>query len=284
MKFNHLSRFAATLAVLGLTVISSTAYAADFSPKVGELFSKTFDKVKVHDYVSKTGSAAQVVETDKLVVLDVPGSPEQNADFKAFVDSLGKPVAAVIVSHSHAHHWAGADQMFPGVKIYSAAADAIALEGGMELEQMRKQGAPYDKVPTMEKLNDGSHSFAGVEYQIVTLNDLGAAIIMLPAQHVALVHHLGYADVHVPMMPFDQRLAQLQALEKSGYTWMAGGHGSPRVSKDFVAAVADYYSFVDAAIKNANHVEEAKAAILGKYPNFYSAFLLDIMLPGMMKK
>lgn len=279
-----ISRFSILAATLALGLTAFTAHAAEFSPQEGERFSRTYGKVKVHAYVGKTGSAAQVVETDKLVIVDVPGNPAQNADFKAFVDSLGKNVEAVIVSHNHAHHWAGVEELFPGVKIYSASADAIALEGGMELEQMRTQGSPYEKVPTMEPLTDGSHTFAGVEYQISTLNDLGAAIIKLPVQKVAMVHHLGYADVHVPMMPFDQRLAQLQGLEKTGYTWMIGGHGTPRSSKDFVAAVADYFAFVDAVIKKTAQAEEAKGAILAKYPTYYSAFLLDLMLPGMMVK
>ena len=108
-----------SLVAPAVLALAGTAFAADFVPSQGQVYSKAFGSVKIHDYVTKTGGAAQVVEADKLVVFDVPGNAPQNQDFKAFVDSLGKPVEAVIISHGDDHHWLGADAVFPGVAMYS---------------------------------------------------------------------------------------------------------------------------------------------------------------------
>ena len=177
--------------------------------------------------MTKTGGAAQVVEADKLVVFDVPGN-SQNQDFKAFVDSLGKPVEAVIISHGDDHHWLGADAVFPGVAMYSLDADVITDEAVTKARQsMGNDMVPYTAAPKVTKLENGARSFDGVEYVFTRLPELQATIIEMPAQKAAMVHHLGYVGVHVPMAPFDQRLVQLEALKQNGYAWIVAGHGTP---------------------------------------------------------
>ena len=95
MKRALVSAAAAVLCMAGL------ARAADFSLSQGQVYSRKAGNVTLHDYVTNTGGAAQIVETDRLVVFDVPGNAPQNNEFKALVESLGKPVEAVIISHAH---------------------------------------------------------------------------------------------------------------------------------------------------------------------------------------
>lgn len=265
--------------------LAGTALAADYTPAQGQVYSKAFGNVKVHDYVTKTGGAAQVVEADKLVVFDVPGNAPQNQDFKAFVESLGKPVEAVVISHGDDHHWLGADTVFPGVPMYSLDADLMTDDAVNKAQQaMGKDMVPYSTAPKVDKLTDGARTLDGVEYVFTRLPELQATIIAMPAQKVAMVHHLGYVGVHVPMAPFDQRLAQLEALKQNGYTWIVAGHGTPGDSTEFVQKVADYYAAVNKAVAESKTPEEAKAALMKQYPDYQSVFLLDIMLPGLMKK
>lgn len=274
-----------SLVALVVPALAGVASAADFTPAQGQVFSKTFGNVTVHDYVTKTGGAAQVVEADKLVVFDVPGNAPQNQDFKAFVDSLGKPVEAVIISHGDDHHWLGVDAVFPGVAVYSPDADAMTAEAVSKAQQtMGKDMVPYTTAPKAIKLENGARSFDGVEYVFTQVPELGATIIEMPAQKAAMVHHLGYVGVHVPMAPFDQRLARLEALNQNGYAWIIAGHGTPGDSADFVRKVADYYAAVNKAVAEAKTPEDAKAALTAQYPDYQSVFLLDILLPGLMQK
>ena len=274
-----------SLVAPAVLALAGTAFAADFVPSQGQVYSKAFGSVKIHDYVTKTGGAAQVVEADKLVVFDVPGNAPQNQDFKAFVDSLGKPVEAVIISHGDDHHWLGADAVFPGVAMYSLDADVITDEAVTKARQsMGNDMVPYTAAPKVTKLENGARSFDGVEYVFTRLPELQATIIEMPAQKAAMVHHLGYVGVHVPMAPFDQRLVQLEALKQNGYAWIVAGHGTPGDSADFVQKVADYYAAVNRAVAESKTPEEAKAAVMKQYPDYQSVLLLDIMLPGLMQK
>ena len=282
-----MNRILMSVAVVAVLCAAGIAQAAGLSQ--GQVFSKQVGSVTVHDYVSRTGGAAQVVESDALVVFDVPGNAPQNEDFRAFVNSLGKPVEAVVISHGHEHHWLGVDTMFPGVKVYSTQAAAINGDAGMKaLEKARSSmGAemiPYTSVPVVEALAEGGKELGGVQYEFTTLPELGAAIIALPSEKIAMVHHLGYVGVHVPMPPFDGRLAQLQKLQSEGYAWIIGGHGVPAPGALFNDSVAEYYAFVDKTVKEADSPEKAKALITAQYPDYGLVPLLDVFLPMLMNK
>lgn len=275
------------VAAVAAWCVVGTAQAAGLSH--GEVFSKQVGSITLHDYVSSTGGAAQIVETDRLVVFDVPGNAPQNEEFKAFADSLGKPVEAVVISHAHEHHWLGVDTLFPGVKIYSTQAAAINGDAGKKaLEAARAsmgtEMVPYTSVPEVEPLADGSKKLGGVEYEFMSLPDLGASIIALPAGKMVMTHHLGYVGVHVPMPPFEARLAQLQKLKDEGYTWMVGGHGVPAESDLLIDNVAEYYAFVDRTVKESGSTEEAVERIVAQYPEYGLVPLLDAFVPMLMKK
>lgn len=284
-----MNRLLVSAAALAVLCVAGAAQAAGLSLTHGQVISRTAGKVTLHDYVTTTGGAAQVVESDRLVVFDVPGNAPQNNEFKAFVDSLGKPVEAVIISHGHEHHWLGADTLFPGVKIYSTDADSIngeqgkkALEGARAA--MGPEMVPYTSVPAVEQLEAGQKSLAGVNYEFTVLPELGAAVISLPDENMAMVHHLGYVGVHVPMPPFDARLEHLEKLLKDGCVWIAAGHGYPAEADLFLSGVADYYDFVSRAVKEAGSPEKAKEMIVERYPDYELVPLLDAFLPMLMGK
>lgn len=275
------------VAAVAAWCVVGTAQAAGLSH--GEVFSKQVGSITLHDYVSSTGGAAQIVETDRLVVFDVPGNAPQNEEFKAFADSLGKPVEAVVISHAHEHHWLGVDTLFPGVKIYSTQAAAINGDAGKKaLEAARAsmgtEMVPYTSVPEVEPLADGSKKLGGVEYEFMSLPDLGASIIALPAGKMVMTHHLGYVGVHVPMPPFEARLAQLGKLKDEGYTWMVSGHGVPAESDLLIDNVAEYYAFVDRTVKESGSAEEAVKRIVARYPEYGLVPLLDAFVSMLMKK
>ena len=282
-----MKRILMSAAILAALCVSVTAHAATLSR--GQVFSRQAGNVTLHDYVSSTGGAAQVVETDRLVVFDVPGNAPQNGEFKAFVDSLGKQVEAVVISHAHEHHWIGVDTLFPGVKVYSTQAEAINGEAGRKaLEKARasmgKDMIPYDSVPVVEALADGGKELGGVRYEFSSLPELGATVIALPDANMAVLHHLGYVGVHVPMPPFDARLAQMQKLHDEGYVWFVGGHGVPAESSLFIDRVASYYAFVGKVVKEEDSPEKAAKRIAAQYPDYGLVPLLNVFLPMLMNQ
>ena len=273
-----MNRILVSVAAGVVLCMTGLAQAADISLTQGKVISKRAGNVTLHDYVTDTGGAAQIVETDRLVIFDVPGNAPQNREFKALVEALGKPVEAVVISHAHDHHWLGADTLFPGVRIYSLNAASINGEEGMKALEgakasMGEEMIPYTSVPRVEQLADGKHTIGGVEYLFTSLPDSGASIIALPAEKMAMVHHLGYA-----------RLAQLEKLQNEGYAWIVAGHGTPSDSRDFIAHVAEYYAFVEKAVKEAGSPEKARAMIVAQYPDYGLVPLLDVFLPMLTGK
>lgn len=186
------------------------------------------------------------------------------------------PVEAVIISHAHEHHWLGADALFPGVRIYSLEAGAINGKEGMKALEAARAAMGEEMIPVwfrsqeVEQLSAVSGWFGGVEYMFTSLPDLGATVIALPAEKMAMVHHLGYVGVHVPMPPFEARLAQMKKLQSEGFTWFAAGHGVPSESPLFISRVAEYYAFVDKAVKEAGSPEKAREMIGCAIPRLWS--------------
>ncbi|QQO09151.1 hypothetical protein [Breznakiella homolactica] len=225
---------------------------------------KTGD-VKVHTY-SADGANAVVVEHNRLVIIDSFGGSEADSGFKAFVDSLNKPVDRIFISHTDDHHWINIDKLFPNTDLYSAEAAAI-------------KATPQGTSLPVKSLPAGSIDIDGVQYEFVTYSDLGSWVIKLPAQKIAMVHHLGYAEFHVPLPPLDTRLDILKGLQKEGYTWFIGGHGTPMEAGRFISEVEGYNNFVKTTVAAYETPAEAKEAIAARYPSWGGAYLLDVFLP-----
>lgn len=244
---------------LFIVIFGTTAHAATSTQEFGP--------VKIHTYTTDSYANAVVVENDKLVLFDAFGNPDDNGKYKAFVDSLKKPVERIFISHADDHHWLGIDKTFPGVPLFSV--DAAGIKAKPEGASLSVNSADPQSTPTVD----------GVKYEFVTDRTLGAWIIKLPGQKFAMVHHLGYVGVHVPIPPLDKRLAILKDLEAQGYAWFVGGHGIAMDAKTFVSEVGAYYKTVADAVAKNKTPQEAKAEIVEKYPQWGGDVLLDTFLP-----
>lgn len=249
------------LIALVLALTSLTALATDGQDNI---ITKEYGDVKVHSYLSGNISPV-IVENDAVVIIDIPGDAD-TAAFKAYVDSIGKPVEAIIISHADVEHWIGVDALFPDVPLYSVAATAI---------KETDDGETLD----ITLVEDGVQEFAGVEYDFLTNSDIGAYIIKLPAQKAAYFDHLGYIGLHIILPPLEARLEMMRALQSEGYTWFMAGHGLPDEADAFMTSVEAYFADVIAAIAANDTPEEASAEILEKYPDYYSPELLNSLLP-----
>ena len=124
----------------------------------------------------------------------------------------------------------------------------------------------------------------GVEYEFATYRDLGAWVIKMPAQKVAMVHHLGYDGLHFPMPPMNARLDILKGLEREGYTAYIGTHAKAPAGKNFIQTITGYGRVVTEAATANQEPQSAKAAIMAKYPAWAGESLLDRMLPLFYKE
>ncbi|WNY28078.1 hypothetical protein MmiEs2_02590 [Methanimicrococcus stummii] len=228
---------------------------------------KEFGDVKLHSFLSDSVSPV-IVEHDKLIIIDYPGDSEiQATAFKEYVESFGKPIDRIIISHVDEAHWINIQKYFPNVSIYSVDADEImAMATGSNL--------------TVTKLNDDSKmTIDGVKYEFETNREIGAWAIKLSDQKAVYVEHLGYVNLHVLIAPLEPRAEMLKDLEAQGYIWFMSGHGVPATASEFVDNVEKYYSEILKAVAESETPDEAKTIIMQKYPNYVTEEMLDAMLP-----
>lgn len=232
---------------------------------------KQIGNVKLHSFMSASVSPV-IIESDKLVIIDFPGDSEENAAlFKRYVDSLGKPIEQYFISHTDDAHWVGIEKQFPNMTFHSVDAKEIkAKDAGKSL--------------SVTNIADGSTmTVAGVKMVFDVDRKIGAWMIKMPELKAAYVDHLGYVNLHVLLAPLEPRLTHLKQLDKEGYTWYMPGHGAPMKDPDFVKQVEAYHTDVLYAVSKYSTVEEAKAYIMKKWPNYVAPAMLDAMLPGLMK-
>lgn len=244
---------------------STTAPVSKSADVDYHVITQKYDDIQVHSYMSGNVSPVIVETSDKLVLIDIPDIDQEY--YKSFVDSLGKPVDTIIVSHSDTPHWVGISDMFPDVPVYSIAANDIkAMDEGKNF--------------AIQQIKDGKHTYADVEFEFETNHDIGAYVIKMPVQKAVYFDHLGYIDLNIILAPLDERLAIMKDLQTEGYTWFMCGHGKPDTADAFVSYVEDYFSVVKTAIANNDTADGAKAEIMEKYPDNYNEELLDKFLPG----
>lgn len=252
--------------IFPLALVLALAFASVASAEIATS-KMAFGNVTVHTVSSTGGQNAALVENTKLVVFDSFEGADAQA-YRKFIDSLGKPVDRVILSHAHAHHFKEAAQTFANIPLFSIDAADINKEIPMNVQP----------------LADGNLTVDGVDYEFVTYRGLNAWVIKMPAQKVAMVHHLGYLGLHFPMPPMEARLDILKGLEREGYAWYIGGHGKAPVDQSFVQEIAAYTKVVTEAVAANKDPQGAKAAIMAKYPAWAGEGLLDGLLPLFYKK
>lgn len=284
-----------TVLLLGLILFASATSAAQlFSPKEGLYYVKQFGDVKFHVYASPIAagaSASVVIETkNSLILQDVQQNKPQMDELKTLIQSIGKPLRRIYISHDHSHHWAGLE-LLPGVPVYAnqATIDFMKQKGEAELQALKNQfgsqAIPYSKVVV-----PGNALQAGSEEVIDGLRFVfsspapqltGPVVFMeFPDQKVMITHHLAYVGVHVPLPPVEARLAKLNEMRTKDWAWVIGGHGVPVPGPEYFSKTIDYYTTLGKVIKESPDVASAKDKMMKAYPSYGGVVLLDLLLPG----
>ena len=266
------------LQIIALVVLASMAIVGCASNQGKEEMSvpsnvvvKEIGKVKLHSFMSASVTPV-IIESNKLIVIDFPGDVEENAPlFKNYVDSLKKPIERYFISHIDKAHWIGIEKQFPNMQFYSV--DAAAIKATPE-------GLGLNITP----IADGSSlTVNGINLVFEVDRDISAWIIKMPDQKAAFVDHLAYNSLNVFFPPLEPRLAHLKKLDREGYTWYMPGHAAPMQGPEFVNQTEAYFSTILDAVSRYSSVDEAKAAIIAKHPNYNPPALLDVFLPAFFK-
>lgn len=212
--------------------------------------------VRVHDYQAPQDGLrvhSLIVEgPTRLVLFDAQFLLDYATEVADHVDSLGKTLDRIILSHGHPDHWSGLEviaKRFPGVPIatlptvrdYIAANGQAIMTARQSVFGTRVAAGPV--LPTAT-IAPGRLDIDGVRYEIEA-HDEGESqhqlVVTLPDQEMLMAFDLVFpADVHTFTVAayFDHWIGILKDLARRPFETLLVGHAGPARRGDIAATIA----------------------------------------------
>lgn len=233
-------------------------------------------------------SSTHIIETpNSLVLIDTQFILPMALDYRAYADSLGKPIERLIITHAHPDHFLGSEA-FADVDIYALAevSDNIAAIGQAEVDEKQAEFgdaiASTFVVPAI--LEPGTIEIDGIDFTFEVVRDAEAeiqAVIRVPAYNVVAVGDIVYSGSHLilagPPPTWTAALNDLKA-ESTETTIVLPGHGLPAGAEVYDQNIAWLAKAVE-LLGTATSGEEFKAGMVGAFPDLGMEGAIDFVLP-----
>ena len=160
----------------------------------------------------------------------------------SYVQTLGKPVDRIILSHAHTDHWSGLQvltERFPDARVFAldGIADQVRARGPARLDALRRiygdKVATKVTVPT-ETITEGLQRIDGVTYDFKRFVDAESDLqlaALLPEQKVLMAFDLVFSPnqhAFTGANHFDHWMIVLESLKAlQGYDTITIGHDTP---------------------------------------------------------
>lgn len=221
-------------------------------------------EVTIHPYLGPSlNTGNYVVESStSVVVVDTGyrgGDPEE---FRSAVDSLGKGIATVLITHDHSDHVGGLNTAFADVPVATTAAVAELIDAGnRDIEIL-----------------DGAFTIDGIDYVAEEYLDVEARaqmVITLPDHDAIFTGDLVFNETHLFLTPnLDRWISILEELEIDSPSRVYPGHGPP-ADPAVYGEMINYIRTAQANLAAAANGENYKAAMIDAYPHWQETGLID---------
>jgi Metallo-beta-lactamase superfamily len=213
------------------------------SDRIGTILVSQFGPVKIHSYLSPLDGFhvnTQMIEgPTAIVIFDGQLLLPYAGEVASYVQTLGKPVDRIILSHAHTDHWSGLQvltERFPDARVFAldGIADQLRARGQSRLDSFRPiygdRIATEVTVPT-EIIAEGVQWIDGITYDFKRFVDAESDFqlaALLPEQSVLMAFDLVFSPnehVFTVVDHFDHWmivLEQLKALQN--YDTITIGH------------------------------------------------------------
>jgi Metallo-beta-lactamase superfamily len=240
------------------------------SGRMGTILVSQFGPVKIHSYLSPLDGFqvnTQMIEGPTAVVI-FDGQlllPYAN-EVASYVQTLGKPVERIILSHAHTDHWSGLQvltESFPDVRVFAlnGISDQLRAGGQARLDSFRPiygdRIATKVTVPT-ETIAEGVQQIDGITYDFKRFVDAESDLqlaALLPEQRVLMAFDLVFSPnehAFTVVDHFDHWMIVLEQLKVlQGYDTITIGHDTP-VHRSAIDSTNTY-------IKRAREIHAASA-------------------------
>lgn len=233
-------------------------------------------------------NSTHIIETaNSLVLIDTQFLLPFALDYRAYADSLGKPIERLIITHEHPDHFLGSE-VFNDVPIYALeeVSQAIAEIGQAEIDE--KQADFGDAIASTfvipEVLDVDEIDIDGVIIQFETVLNAEAEIqvvITVPDYGIVAVGDVVYSGVHLILAgsppTWIEALENLQ-VNSADYPIVLAGHGLPGTPELY----ADNITWLSTAAVLMGAVdtgEEFKTVLVTAFPELGMDAAIDFVLP-----
>jgi metal-dependent hydrolase (beta-lactamase superfamily II) len=251
--------------------------------RMGAILVSELGPVKIHSYLSPADGLqvnTQMIEGPNAVVIFDGQLLLQYADEVAsYVQTLGKPVDRIILSHAHTDHWGGLQiltERFPDARVFAldGIADQVRARGPARLDGLRRtygdKAATKVTVPT-ETITEGLQQIDGVTYDFKRFVDAESDLqlaALLPEQKVLMAFDLVFSPnqhAFTGANHFDHWMIVLESLKAlQGYDTITIGHDTP-VDRSAINSTIAY-------VKRAREIHAASADAKTYSENLKAAF------------
>jgi glyoxylase-like metal-dependent hydrolase (beta-lactamase superfamily II) len=263
----------AAAAMLGAITTQSNA-ASHQSVKNATLVSIEKPAGTSHTFVTNNDGRVtiQILEGPTgLILMDSGDAPEYSAEARAFAESLGKPIEAVLLSHDHPDHTGGLPS-FSGLPIFTTSGILSNIQNG-----------PFpkpDNLGEVKAMDDKELSFGGLNLRIHTYKDAEAAeqiVVEAPEMGTAILQDLVYNNAY--FFPGMNRVNWIDVLSdlrsKLDVETLLVGHGYPSSQGELTAAI-DYLSEYNEMVAASSGPDELVAKMKERWPNRMAQGILDL--------
>src|ERR1700726_4236084 len=214
--------------------------------RMGAILVSEFGPVKIHSYLSPADgfqvNTLMVEGPNAVVIFDGQLLLPYADEVASYVQTLGKPIDRIILSHAHTDHWGGLQvltERFRDARVFAldGIAEQVRATGPARLDGLRRtygdKAATKVTVPT-ETITEGLKPIDGVTYDFKRFVDgesdlqLGA---LLPDEKVLMAFDLVFSPNQHAFTGgnhFDHWMIILDSLKAlQGYDTITIGHDTP---------------------------------------------------------
>lgn len=241
------------------------------SPEVGEM---------VNSHVIETANA--------LVVIDVPVYAPFGSAFRAYIDSLDKPIAKLLITHAHPDHWFTLTYFKDHQSFaFSEVIDEMNLLKDLAVGFHRSTHpdlVPDEVLLPTDTIDEGPITVDGVTFNLQKLFDVEAnctMVVEIPSINTLIAQDLVYnrCYLYVASRTADggstipSWIRQLEMYRENGYELVLPGHGLPTDSTIFDDNI-EYLTFAQEVVDTAADGE----ALIGRFKAQYPDYQLELTL------
>jgi glyoxylase-like metal-dependent hydrolase (beta-lactamase superfamily II) len=262
--------------------------------RLGAILVSQFGPVKIHSYLSPADGLqvnTQMIEgPNAVVIFDGQLLLTYADEVASYVQTLGKPVDRIILSHAHTDHWGGLQiltERFPDARVFAldGIADQVRARGPARLDGLRRtygdKAATKVTVPT-ETITEGVQRIDGVTYDFKRFVDAESDLqlaALLPEQKVLMAFDLVFSPnqhAFTGANHFDHWMIVLESLKAlQGYDTITIGHDTP-VDRSAVDSTMTYVKRAKAIHAVSADAKTYSENLKAAFPDLQQAGFVDL--------